>query len=197
MTMPQRPIIGTQAVPSKEVAPAGARPAQPAAPEWLPLIERFRDGDDTVLPAMQSGKLEWTSIVAERWTARMAEAFKVRLEKVSRQLQTALDRASGDAFTISRAMLAARRALTPLRTAAALPCLTDDVRKHFSGEVARFAAETQQSLESSAKRVRSDGGAMLKSIRDNPLTAEESPVADPEPPSDSSPSSARGRRVLL
>jgi hypothetical protein len=174
------------------------RPSQPAAyAEWLPLIEQFRDGDDGVLQAMQNGTLEWTNVVAERWTARMAEAFNVRLEKVSRQLQMALDRAAGDAFAVSKGMLTARRALSPLRTAAALPCLPDHVRDHFAGEVARFATQTQESLESSAKRIRSDGGAMLKAIRDNPLTAVEPPAADPEPQPDSPPSTARGRRVLL
>lgn len=171
--------------------------APTAYAEWLPLLEQFRDGEDAVLPAMQSGRLEWTNIVAERWTTRMSEAITVRLEKISRQLQSALDRATGDAFSVSRAMLAARRALTPLRAAAALPCLPDHVRKHFSGEVERFAAQTQESLESSAKRIRSDGGAMLKALRDNPLTAVEAPAADPEPPSDSSSPTARGRRVLL
>jgi hypothetical protein len=165
--------------------------------EWLPLIEQFRDGDDAVLPAMQNGNLEWTNIVAERWTTRMAEAIKVRLEKVSHQLQTAIDRAEGDAFTVSKALLAARRALSPVRAAAALPCLPDHVRNHFSDEVARFATQTQESLESSAKRIRADGGAMLKAIRDNPLAAAESPAADPEPASDCSLPSARGRRVLL
>jgi len=165
--------------------------------EWLPLIERFRDGDDAVLPAMESGRIEWTNVVAERWTTRMAEAFKVRLENVSRQLQTAMDRAGGDAFAVSKAMLAARRGLSPLRAAAALPCLPEYVRNHFSGEVARFAAQSQESLESSAKKIRSDGGAMLKTIRDTTLTAVESPPADPEAPSGSSSPTARGRRVLL
>jgi hypothetical protein len=171
--------------------------APAAYADWLPLIEQFRDGDDEVLPAMQNGKLEWTNVVAERWTTRMAEAIRVRLEKVSRQMQTAMDRASGDAFTVSKAMLAARRALSPVCAAAALPCLPDHVRAHFSDEVARFATQTQESLESSAKRIRTDGGAMLKAIRDNPLTTVETPATDPEPPSDSSPPSARGRRVLL
>ena len=171
--------------------------APAAYADWLPLIEQFRDGDDTVMAAMQNGKIEWTDIVAERWTTRMAEAIKVRLEKVSRQLQTAMDRAAGDAFGVSKAMLAARRALSPVRAAAALPCLPDHVRNHFSDEVVRFATQTQESLESSAKRIRGDGGAMLKAIRDNPLTTVEPPAADPEPSSDSSPSTARGRRVLL
>jgi hypothetical protein len=171
--------------------------APTAYAEWLPLLEQFRDGDDAVLPAMQNGRLEWTNIVAERWTTRMSEAIKVRLEKIARQLQTGVDRATGDAFSVSRAMLAARRALTPVRTAAALSCLPDQVREYFSGEVERFAAQTQESLESSARRIRNDGGAMLKALRDNPLTAIEAPNPDPEPPPDSSPPTARGRRVIL
>jgi hypothetical protein len=165
--------------------------------EWLPLLEQFRDGEDAVLPAMQGGRLEWTNVVAERWTARMSEALQVRLEEISRQLQTALDRAAGDSFTVSRALLAARRALAPLRSAAALPCLPDPVRSHFSGKVERFAVQTQQSLESSAKRVRTDGGAMLKALRDNSLTVVQTPAAEPEPSSDFPSLTARGRRVLL
>jgi len=164
--------------------------------EWLPLLERFRDGDDSVLPAMQGATIEWTNVVAERWTARMAAAINARLENVSKKLQAALDGAAGDPFSVSRALLAARRALSPLRTVASLGCMPEDVRKHFSDEVTRFAAQTQESLESSAKRIRSDGGAMLKAVRDNPLTAVEPPPVDPEPQPDSPPTSARGRRVL-
>jgi hypothetical protein len=164
--------------------------------EWLPLLERFRDGDDRVLAAMQGGTIEWTNIVTERWTMRLAEALNVRLENVSRRLQTALDRSANDPFSVSRALLAARRALSPLRAVAALGCMPEEVRKHFSEEVARFAAQTQESLENSAKRIRGDSGAMLKAIRDNPLTAVEPPPSDPQPQPDSTPTSARGRRVL-
>jgi hypothetical protein len=172
------------------------RPTPPTSyAEWLPLLEQFRDGNDTVLGAMQSGQLEWTNIVAERWTKRMADAFKVRLERISKQLQATLDRAGNDAFAISGAILAARRALLPLRAAAALKFLPDEVRNHFGAEVERFAKQTQESLESSAQRVRTDGGAMLKAIRDNPLTIVE-PSSAPPPASDEPLPFARGRRVL-
>jgi len=176
------------------------RPASPppsSYAEWLPLLDRFRDGDDAALPAMQSGRLEWSNIVAERWTARMAEVFKVRLEKISKQLQTGVDRAASDPFTVSRAILAARRALVPLRAAATLTFLPEEVRNHFAAEVEHFAKQTQESLERSAGQIRGDGGAMLKAIRDNPLTVVEPPAGEPESPADSVSPSARGRRVIF
>lgn len=136
--------------------------------EWVPLLERFRDGDDSVIELLLGGTLEWTNVVAERWTARVAEAFDVRLKHVATRLQLALDRSRGDAFSVSQALLGARRALAPLRAAAAMSCAPESVREHFAGEVARFAARTQESLEASAKRNRAD--ALLKALRDNPLT---------------------------
>jgi hypothetical protein len=136
--------------------------------EWVPLLERFRDGDDSVLELLLAGTLEWTNVVAERWTARVAEAFDARLKQVAARLQLALDRSRGDAFSVSQALLGARRALAPLHAVAAMSCAPAGVREHFAGEVLRFAARTQESLEASAKRNRAD--ALLKALRDNPLT---------------------------
>jgi hypothetical protein len=165
--------------------------------EWVPLIERFRDGDDSALTAMRAGTMEWTNIVAERWTSRMSEALNIRLKKVSADLQLALDRARGDAFSVSRAMLGARRALAPLQIAASLPCAPENVRTHFADELTRFIAQTQESLESGAKRIRVDNGTILKAIRDNPLTAPPPSPSESEMPSDPQPPSGRGRRVIL
>jgi hypothetical protein len=164
--------------------------------EWVPLLERFRDGDDSVLELLLAGTLEWTNVVAERWTARVAEAFDARLKNVTSRLQLALDRARGDAFSVSLALLDARRALAPLHAAAAMSCAPEGVREHFAGEVARFAARTQESLEASAKRNRAD--VLLKALRDNPLTV---PVPAPLSRENDSASAAtahagRGRRIL-
>ncbi|MBV9493743.1 MAG: hypothetical protein JOZ54_05825 [Acidobacteria bacterium] len=160
--------------------------------DWLPVLDRFRDGDDAVIDAMCSGSLDWTNVVAERWTARFSTAFDARLQAVSAHLQRAMDRAQGDPFSISRAMLGARRALEPLRQVAALPCAPENVRSHFLERLAQFVSRTQESLEASAKRVRSD--AILKAVRDNPLTA---PSASSPAASDAQPPAGGGRRVLL
>lgn len=164
--------------------------------EWVPLLERFRDGDDAVIDLMRAGTIEWTSVVAERWTSRLADAFNIRLKKVSAQLQLALDRAAGDTFAISRALLAARRALVPLHVAAALPCAPEEVRQHFAAELHDFAARTQESLESAAKRIRTDQGSVLKAIRDNPLNVPP-PSTPTETHSEPQAPLPRGRRILM
>ena len=165
--------------------------------EWVPLLDRFRDGDNSVIEHLLAGTLEWTNVVAERWTARVVEAFDARLKDVASHLQLALDRARGDTFSVSQALLDARRALAPLHAAAAMPCAPESVREHFAGEVMRFAARTQESLEASAKRNRAD--VLLKALRDNPLT-----IVVPAPPSRETGSASvapaqagRGRRILL
>ncbi|HKO59263.1 MAG TPA: hypothetical protein VJ276_25580 [Thermoanaerobaculia bacterium] len=150
-----------------------------------------------MIELLLAGTLEWTNIVAERWTARVADAFDTRLKKVSSGLQLALDRSRGDLFSVSQALLGARRALAPLHTAAALSCAPENVRAHFAGEVARFAARTQESLEASAKRNRAD--LLLKALRDNPLTVVIPPPVSAEPHSatGSAPQDGRRRRVLI
>lgn len=174
--------------------------SEPNAPhtyaEWAPLIERFGAGDDSALERMRAGTIEWTNIVAERWTSRLSDALTARLKQVSKQLQLALDRAAGDTFAISRAMLGARRSLAPLHAATSLPCLPENLRAHLADELRRFVSETQNSLETGAKRLRHDDGHVLKALRDNPLTTP--PAISPDTTGDSTPEPPiHGRRVLL
>lgn len=163
--------------------------------EWVPLLDRFRDGDDSVLELLLAGSLEWTNVVAERWTARVAAAFDARLRKVTSRLQLALDRSRGDAFSVSQALLGARRALAPLHAATAMSCAPESVREHFAAEVARFAARTQESLEDSAKRNRAD--VLLKALRDNPLTIVVPVPSETDSATVTTAQAGRGRRILL
>ena len=164
--------------------------------EWLPLVDRFAAGEDEVLPVMQAGSLEWTNVVAERFTKRLANALATRLQRIATNLQRALDRAAGDPFDVSHALLGARRALVPLRTVATFSCAPEVVRVMLSGEVTRFATRTQVALEASAVRQRLAGGPLLKALRDNPLTAPiESIMVGADDLSGGLPS-RRGRRVL-
>src|SRR5689334_18421769 len=119
--------------------------------EWMPLLDRFRAGDDSALEPMQNGSIEWTNVVAERWTRQVAECLTTRLQGLSKQLQTGLDRARGDYFAISNALLLTRRALTPLRAFARISSLPPDVTTHLDSELNRWAAETQNSLERHAE----------------------------------------------
>jgi hypothetical protein len=162
--------------------------------EWLPLLDRFRNGDDSVLPVMQGGTIEWTNIVAERWTAQVAAALTARVQVLGQQLQTGLNRATS-AFAVSRSIIDARRGLGPLKSLASLPCVPEDVRKHLLSELDRFIQQTQESLEKSARLIQ-DNGRILKAVRDNPLTAQ---APGPESQQEHSLDApiTRGRRVIL
>jgi hypothetical protein len=166
--------------------------------EWLPLLDRFCAGDDSALEPMQCGSIEWTNVVAERWTRHVADSLSTRLQALSKQLQTGLDRARGDYFAISNALLLARRGLAPLRAFINLPALPADVQNHLTSELNRWATETQKSLEHHAEGVRNDQGRLLKTIRDHPLTAViDTPPAPSTRTSDCPNPPGRGRRIIL
>lgn len=166
--------------------------------EWLPLLDRFRDGDDSVMELLQRGSIDWTAIVAERWTKQLTSCLITRLQQVNRTLQRDLDRSRGDSFGVSHALLAARRALVPLRQLGAMPSLPPQLADHLQAEIARFAAERQATLERSAAAIRSDGGRLLKVLRDTPLTAAPEPPPRPALELDEpATGAARRRRILL
>lgn len=165
--------------------------------DWLPLLDRFREGNDSALDLMRQGSIEWSSIVAERWTRHVSSALEGRLSLVSKYLQQALDRSRGDSFAVAGALLNARRSLDRLREFASMPCLPDNVRTHLGGEIERWARESQAVLEENAAKIRTDSGRLLKVFRDNPLTAR-STVIEPEVRNSSNATSPqRARRVIL
>ncbi|MBX3278423.1 MAG: hypothetical protein KF868_10515 [Acidobacteria bacterium] len=165
--------------------------------EWLPLLDRFRAGDDEVLEALKLGTIEWTNVVAERWVQQVADSLNARLQMLSKQLQTGLDRARGDSFAISNTMLLVRRGLLPLRIFVCIPSLTPEVRAHLESELNRWTVETQKSLERHAEEFRQDQGRLLKIIRDHSLTIVVEPLPSTPSSSEDSTPPVRGRRVIL
>jgi hypothetical protein len=165
--------------------------------EWVTLLDRFRQGHDDVLGPMRDGVIEWTPVVAERWSAQLSDAITVRLQQLSNRLQRALDRAGGDNFGVANSLLDARRSLASVQCLATLPCLDERVRLHLTGELTRWARETQDSLEKGAQRVRWDGGRLLKALRDNPLTAPTAAAVVPQQPVLTSEHSPKPRRIIL
>jgi len=164
---------------------------------WLPLIDNFRDGDDSVLELMRQGSLEWTSVVAERWTAHVTSAVEARLQSVSKRLQLGLNRSAGDAHAIARSLLDARRAHQPLWSFVSIPCMPESVGEHLRRELERWARQTQETLEKGAKEIHSDNGRLLKIIRDNPLTTAVSPPQPPPFEEDAPETACRPRRLIL
>jgi hypothetical protein len=147
---------------------------------------------------MQQGSIEWSAVVAERWTFQLSSALGKRLTMLSKQLQLWLDRSRGESFAVAQALLNARRSLQRLREFASICCLPDNVKSHLQNEIARWAQETQRVLEENAAKIRTDNGRLLKTIRDNPLTTialavEQGATASP----DVGDTKVRGRRVIL
>jgi len=168
--------------------------------EWLIVLDKFGAGDDSVLDAMNQGTLDWTNVVAERWTRQVATCLNGRLQALSTQLQTMLDRSRGDHFAISNALLTTRRALSPLWSFVHLRVLPDDVKQHLISELDRWTSETQKSLEAHAEGVRHDQGRLLKTIRDHPLRAAARETPSPQTGDTSGGATnppAKGRRVIL
>lgn len=164
---------------------------------WLPLIDNFRDGDDSALELMRQGSLEWTSVVAERWTTHVTSAVEARLKSVSKRLQLGLTRSGGDAHAVARSLLDARRALQPLWSFVSIPCMPASVGEHLKRELERWARQTQETLEKGAKEIRVDNGRLLKVIRDNPLTAAAPPPTQPPPDEGAAETGRRPRRIIL
>ncbi len=163
--------------------------------EWLPLIDRFKGGDNDAVAEMEGGTLEWTNVVAERWTKHVGDCLNERLHTLSRDFQRSLDRAAGDHLATGNAMLAARRTLHVLRHFCGLKAAPAEVRQFLVANVEAWATQTQQSLENSAQLIRHDQGRLLKTIRDHCLTVR-TPVAAIVPPEPRA-SPMRGRRVML
>ena len=165
--------------------------------EWLTLLDRFRVGDDSVLGVMQHGSIQWTNVVAERWTRQISDSLTTRLQTLSKQLQANLDRAGGDYFAISKALLVTRQGLSPLKAFVSLPAVPAELRKHLESELERWTIETQESLERHAHGVRHDQGRLLKTIRDHSLNTPMQAVVDKSAQGQEEPAPVPRRRVIL
>lgn len=139
--------------------------------DWVVLLERFGSGEDEVVPIMQKGSIEWTNVVAERWTLQLSIAFQSRLRSLSGLLQTAFDRAR-DIDGIANAMLMARRGLGPLQAFIRIDAIREDIKANLAAELNGWATGTQEALERHAEAFRHrDYGHLLKTFRDHPLSA--------------------------
>jgi hypothetical protein len=137
--------------------------------DWLPLIDRFEKGDDHALEEMKTGQIEWTNVVAQRWSAHIANAVSSRLQLTSRQLQLGFSRCGGNLFAVAQTMLGARRSLSTLVELTGIPCMNEDLRAHLLSEITRFVDESQRSLEKSAMQHGRQGEPVLRVLRENRL----------------------------
>ena len=139
--------------------------------DWVVLLDRFGSGEDEVVPIMQQGSIEWTNVVAERWTQQVAWAFKTRIEALSQLLQIALQRVREPA-DVANAMILARRGLAPLQAFIRIEAIPEQVKDNLAAALNGWVTGTQENLELGAESLRhTDYGRLLKTFRDHPLGA--------------------------
>lgn len=151
--------------------------------EWAKCCDLLLGGqnDDDTLSAMEAGRLEWTSGVAERITRRAYEIFDARLKTVGDKFQRDVDRARGHETLLANALLDIRKGLIPLVRLAAIPAWPDMVKQSLQNSLQQFVDRTQSSLESSARTDRT--GRMLDIVRRNRVCLPEAsnPVSEGAP----------------
>jgi len=136
--------------------------------EWCNCLSYLKDSrhDHEIKHILSQGRLSWTSGVAERFSERLALVFSERLEGCAQRLNRTISY-SYDESGLLTALLAARRTLSFLYEIANLECFPELLRKHLSGELERYAKQTQSSLENSALSDRT--GKLLSLMRHNSI----------------------------
>ena len=140
-------------------------------PDWVNVLAMLKDKtDDTdVLLAMQGGKLEWQTGVAERFVKRLTEAINHRMNCASDKFQKDIGRTGGAERAIVQAILTLRKEMRFLSQAVDLPALPETQRNQLKGLIVEQADIMQQSLEDSAKKDRS--GKLLSIVRNNKVNS--------------------------
>jgi hypothetical protein len=159
--------------------------------EWAVCCDRLLkdDCDDETLAAMELGRLDWTSGVAERITKRLHEVFDSRLKSLAQRFQREIDQSSKHETLLRNALLGLRKSLLPLARLSKLPILPERVAQSLKQSLQEYATRTQSSLEASAKDDRSN--RLLNIIQHTPVCVQdtEQPRAElsaPEPKPESS-----------
>ena len=133
----------------RQVAPVGLD--QPGIyADWSPLFDRFAQGDDSALETMETGTIEWTDIVAERWTRLVANCLASRLGDLSKELRNRLVCARNQA-DVDAAVRWTNGRLVPLNRLCRLPCLDGKVREYLDDACSHWVSRTRMALRSGAQ----------------------------------------------
>ncbi len=135
--------------------------------EWMSLLDVLREkkNDEEVLRAMQLGKLEWQSGVAERFSQSLINVVNDRMNVATDRFQKELGRSMGQERNLVQSLLAVRKELKFLTFVVDIPALPDDERRQYQSLIREQADNMQQSLEDSAKKDRT--GKLSSIIRNN------------------------------
>lgn len=139
--------------------------------EWVALLDMLKDktDDEAVLSAMKSGKIDWQSGVAERFTMRLVDAVNSRMDAAVDKFQKEMSRAAGQERAIVQALYQLRKELSFLAKATDLPAIPEKDRKRYTDLVIDQANAIQRSLEDSARNDRT--GKLSVIIRNNKVNS--------------------------
>lgn len=135
--------------------------------DWTKVLDLLKEKEDDtgVLHAMQNGKLEWQSGVAERFSKRLVDAVNTRMNRASDKFQRDLNNARGAEGAIVQALLSLRKEMAFLVQVVNIPALPEEYRKQYMQLVLEQADTMQSSLEDSARKDRS--GKLSSIIRNH------------------------------
>ena len=153
-------------------------PAPQTYADWVNVLTLLKNKSDDaeVLKAMQAGKLEWQSGIAERFSKRLMEAVNHRMNSASDKFQKNMGRTGGTENAIVRAILALRKELQFLVMVLDLPVLPEAHRSNLQKLIFEQADVMQKSLEDSAKKERS--GKLSSIVRNNKVNSFKGAVSD-------------------
>jgi hypothetical protein len=164
---------------------------------WSACLTRFAEGDDAVLAEMAVLEVDWEPGVAERFTARVAQAFQRRLEELQRRLQRDLDAGLGDIAGVGQSLTRARAQLQPVVQLSRLPSLPDPVRSLLHDELTRILTDMDEALEHSIDARNQTGIELLAQVRQNRMVAALTTDAQNDAPATASTGSGTSRRAII
>lgn len=125
--------------------------------EWSVILGRLKEqvDDAAVLDAMQQGKIEWQTGVAERFTRKLVDVINFRMNMAIDKFQLEMKRSSGQERLIVQALIALRKELLFLSKAVCIPAIPEKNRIQYQQLIISQANSIQSSLEESAKQDRS------------------------------------------
>jgi hypothetical protein len=166
---------------------------------WASWLDAFAQGEDLPAHHLVPVDEQLGAQMRGRLLIRVEAAFRARAGLWADGLRRHLDAAPARRPSELRPVLAAaRNRLQPLRTLAADPRLSEDVRTALADALRAMVTEAQESLENSARRQPQAAEEILAVVRENHLLAAlTSPNSAATPHPQSQASFPAGRRVIL
>jgi len=130
--------------------------------EWVAILDRFAKGDDTVFEEMNAGSFLLDAGTAQRFYARVEEAYKARkqawLDKFQRSFQMHHFRTIED-FGI--ALRDGKQNLLPLSKFVTARGLPEDLKNTLHQDLEAFVGEIRKSLKENVSRIENGREKML------------------------------------